>query len=71
MQGRSDTNYQLLPGDRLFVKAYPMTTFDTGLARTLAPVPVPFGFRATRAGTVQTLQFQGGNGNNGIGGGIR
>jgi polysaccharide export outer membrane protein len=38
MCGKTGTNYQILPGDRVFVKAYPMTTLDTTLARVFAPI---------------------------------
>jgi polysaccharide export outer membrane protein len=37
-RGHSATNYQLLPGDRLFVKADPMVTTDTFIARMLSPI---------------------------------
>jgi polysaccharide export outer membrane protein len=36
--GETDTNYQLLPGDRVYVMAKPIVTFDTALARALAPI---------------------------------
>lgn len=37
-RGTTGTNYQLFPGDRLFVMSNPMSKLDTILARTLAPV---------------------------------
>lgn len=43
-RGRSETNYQLLPGDRIYVKAYSMTTADVTLARVLAPFERTLGF---------------------------
>ena len=36
--GETATNYQLLPGDRVYVMAKPIVTFDTALARALAPI---------------------------------
>jgi polysaccharide export outer membrane protein len=36
--GRTATNYQVLPGDRIYVQAKPVITFDVELARILAPV---------------------------------
>jgi polysaccharide export outer membrane protein len=36
-RGRSESNYQLLPNDRLFVRAYAMTRVDVTLARLLNP----------------------------------
>jgi len=37
-RGRSATNYQLLPGDRLFIKASRVTAFENALARVVGPV---------------------------------
>jgi polysaccharide biosynthesis/export protein len=54
-KGRSETNYQLLPYDRLYVKAYPMVTFDNGLSRVLAPFERMFGFALLGSSTVSTL----------------
>ena len=36
-RGHTRTNYQILPGDRVFVMGNPMTKFDTLLGRTTAP----------------------------------
>jgi polysaccharide export outer membrane protein len=41
--GRTATNYQLFPGDRIYVAAQPLITTDTFLARALAPVERVFG----------------------------
>jgi polysaccharide biosynthesis/export protein len=54
-RGRSETNYQMMPGDRLFVKAYPMVAFDNGLSRVLAPFERMFGFALLGSSTVSTL----------------
>ena len=61
-RGRSETNYQLMPGDRLFVKADPFVTIDTRLSRLLAPVERAFGFTLLGTTTIQTLQGRGING---------
>lgn len=61
-RGRSETNYQLMPGDRLFVKADPLVTIDTRLSRLLAPVERAFGFTLLGTTTIQTLQGKGING---------
>ena len=37
-RGNTRTNYQVLPGDRVFVMSQPLTKFDTVLGRMLAPV---------------------------------
>src|SRR5262249_12248801 len=36
--GKTGTNYQLLPGDRLYVKAAPLITLDAYMARVIAPI---------------------------------
>ncbi len=63
---QTETNYQLLPGDRLYVKASPMITFDTRLAKLTAPFERLFGFTILGNGTVRTIQ----RGKNGGGGGL-
>lgn len=42
-QADTATNYQILPGDRVYVAAYPITAFDIRMARVLAPVERLFG----------------------------
>jgi polysaccharide export outer membrane protein len=66
--GRTATNYQLLPGDRLYVKANPLVTADTFITRIAAPVERIFGVTALANGTVRAFVQQNNNGNgNGIG----
>jgi polysaccharide export outer membrane protein len=36
--GATTTNYQLFPGDRVYVKANPLITFDNVLAQVLSPI---------------------------------
>jgi protein involved in polysaccharide export with SLBB domain len=65
-RGRTSTNYQLLPGDRLFVMSQPLTKFDTYFGRTLAPVERGFGFTLLGSTLINDLtgrffQNQGGN----------
>ena len=69
MRGRTETNYQLFPGDRLYVEAQPLITIDTALARIISPMERIFGVVLLGNGTVQSLQNKnGGNGNgNGTG----
>jgi polysaccharide export outer membrane protein len=57
-QGRSETNYQLLPGDRIYVQADKMVTFDTKVSRFLSPWERIFGFSLLGSGTVKSLQFR-------------
>lgn len=63
MCGKTSTNYQILPGDRVFVKAYPMVTVDTVMARVLAPVERALGI-ALLGASVRT-QFRTDSFNNG------
>jgi polysaccharide biosynthesis/export protein len=68
-RGRPQTNYQLMPGDRLFVSSDRWVTADTKLARRLSPFERIFGFSLLGANTIQTLKFSSGSGN-GFGGGF-
>jgi polysaccharide export outer membrane protein len=55
-RGRTATNYQLMPGDRIYVKANPLVAADTFLARVIAPVERVFGIILLGSTTVQSLQ---------------
>jgi polysaccharide export outer membrane protein len=61
-RGETATNYQLLPGDRLYVQADTFVTLDARLARFLAPFERIFGFILLGNGTVRALGGQN-NGN--------
>lgn len=41
---QTSTNYQVLPGDRIYVKASPLITIDTKLAKFTAPIERLLGF---------------------------
>jgi polysaccharide export outer membrane protein len=76
--GVTDTNYQLFPGDRLYVQARPLVTLDNTIARIIAPAERLFGFTLLGAGLVGNLQSfpiqsgaLGGAGNFGGVGGVR
>lgn len=56
-RGDTRTNYQLLPGDRVFVKALPIVEFDTTFARVISPFERLFGFTLLGTGTVQQIKF--------------
>lgn len=68
--GASSTNYQLMPGDRVFVAEDSLVAFDTHLAKVLAPLERAMGFSLLGAGTA--TRFSGsvlkGGGNPGTGG---
>ncbi|HVS36742.1 MAG TPA: polysaccharide biosynthesis/export family protein [Gemmataceae bacterium] len=65
MRGRTETNYQLFPGDRLYVEAEPLVTLDTWLGRIISPMERVFGITLLGNGTIQNLK----SGNNGSGSG--
>jgi polysaccharide export outer membrane protein len=54
--GATATNYQMLPGDRLYVAADPLITLDSYMARAIAPVERIFGVTLLGSGTVQTIR---------------
>lgn len=49
------TNYQLLPGDRVFVQSMPLVRVDTAMARVFAPIERIFGITLLGASTVQSV----------------
>lgn len=59
-RGHTRTNYQILPGDRVFVMSQPLTKFDTVLARVLSPVERLFGTTLLGYSTVNFIQTGGG-----------
>jgi polysaccharide export outer membrane protein len=65
-RGETATNFQLLPGDRVYVQADPLITFDTKLGRLLNPFERIFGFVLLGDQTVQQLHsINAGGGNSG------
>lgn len=69
-RGDATTNYQLLPGDRLFVSEDKLVAFDTKLGKIIAPFERIAGFIALGTSTTQSLIFfnqgRGGGFNSGI-----
>ena len=63
--GSTATNYQLFPGDRIYVKADCLICFDNWLDKVLRPVERVFG--VTLLGNLTARSF-GPNNNNGVGG---
>ena len=55
-RGETDTNYQILPGDRLYVKAAPLLTLDAYEGRILAPIDRLFGTALLTTGLISSLQ---------------
>ena len=51
-RGRAETNYQLAPGDRIYIDSDCWVAFDTRVARVLAPFERMLGFTLLGSGTV-------------------
>src|SRR5262249_45750283 len=59
--GSTSTNYQLLPGDRIYVKADCLIAIDNAIAKVLSPLERLMGFSLLTASTVRTWQNSGNN----------
>ncbi|MBX9626317.1 MAG: polysaccharide biosynthesis/export family protein [Gemmataceae bacterium] len=57
--GQTVTNYQVLPGDRIYVKAQRLVTIDTALSRIISPVERIFGVTLLGANTVNQINGRG------------
>jgi polysaccharide export outer membrane protein len=57
--GVTTTNYQLFPGDRVYVKAQRLVTVETTLSRVLAPVKELFGVTLLGTQTVNQINGRG------------
>lgn len=53
--GGTGTNYQLMPGDRIFIQPDPMIIFDSVVSRMLSPFDRVFGFGLLAAQTLQQI----------------
>lgn len=62
--GDTTTNYQLMPGDRIFVASYPMVRLDTTMARLISPVERALGIILLGNSVKQSLRNNNGNGLN-------
>jgi polysaccharide biosynthesis/export protein len=61
---KAGTNYQLMPGDRVFIEQDHMLSIEGALAKVIAPFQKVFEFTLLGSNTVQTIQrFPGGFGN--------
>lgn len=69
-RGKTDTNYQLLPGDRVFVAEDRLVAVDTFVSKALSPFERMFGFTSLGTQTVSSIRFfqrgQNNNFNNGF-----
>jgi protein involved in polysaccharide export with SLBB domain len=55
-RGHTRTNYQILPGDRVFIMSQPLAKLDTQMARSLAPIERLFGVTLLGTSTVNTIR---------------
>jgi polysaccharide export outer membrane protein len=55
-RGATSTNYQVLPGDRIYVKADKWIAFDNGLGKRLAPIERLFGATLLGSSTVNSIK---------------
>lgn len=70
MRGDARTNYQLLPGDRLFVSEDGLVAVDNRMAKMLAPIERVAGVTVLITNAVQRLVFFDQGGQGGFGGGF-
>jgi polysaccharide export outer membrane protein len=54
--GKTNTNYQVFPGDRIFILGDPLVTTDTLLARIIAPAERIFGITLLGSSVVTTFR---------------
>lgn len=66
--GQTATNYQILPGDRVFVASYPLSALDVRMARAFAPLERLLGITLLGTNTVQSFNRNRNQG--GFGGGF-
>jgi polysaccharide export outer membrane protein len=60
------TNYQLFPGDRIYIKADPLITIDNAIAKFLSPLERILGFALLTGSTIESFRSNNNN-NNGNG----
>jgi polysaccharide export outer membrane protein len=68
-RGDISTNYQIMPGDRLYVAEDKLVAFDTALGKMFSPVERLFGVTLLGTQTVQRIKFFN-QPNSGFGGGL-
>jgi polysaccharide biosynthesis/export protein len=56
-RGHTRTNYQILPGDRVFIMGHPLNGLDTELGRILTPVNRVLGSALLGVSTYNTFRF--------------
>jgi polysaccharide export outer membrane protein len=64
--GHTMTNYQIMPGDRIYVKAQKLVHIDTALARIISPFERLFGIVLLGSSTVNSIKGNTGNSGSGF-----
>ena len=64
--GSTCTNYQLFPGDRIYIRADPLIQLDNIIAKVVSPIERLFGVTLLGSATVNSFR-RNGNGNNNTG----
>jgi polysaccharide biosynthesis/export protein len=65
--GDTTTNFQILPGDRVYVAAYPLTALDVAMARFISPFERLFGITLLGTSVHTAIKFpNGGNSGGGV-----
>ena len=55
MEGATCTNYQVLPGDRVYVQSQPIISFDNTLAKIFSPIERTFGVVLLGSATANSI----------------
>jgi polysaccharide export outer membrane protein len=63
-QGVTTTNYQIMPGDRIYVKAEKIFSVDAAIAKALSPIERIFGVTLLGAETYNSITNRNNNNNN-------
>jgi len=69
-RGATETNYQVMPGDRIYVSEDKLVAFDTALGKLISPIERVFGVTLLGTQTASRIQYYNRNGGAFGGGGI-
>jgi polysaccharide export outer membrane protein len=68
--GRSDTNYQIFPGDRIYVQSNPLIKTDSLIAQVVSPIERLLGVTLLGSSTVNSIRTNGRTSSSGNGSGF-
>jgi len=69
-RGATETNYQVMPGDRIYVSEDKLVAFDTALGKIISPIERMFGVTLLGTQTVSRIRFFNQGNSGGFGGGF-